>query len=284
MAAVDAGLVRRFVRTPGADDHKYSRGVVGFVTGSTTYPGAALIGVEAALRTGVGMVRYLGPLAVGSMVVAKHPEVVLAGGSVDALVVGSGIPDQGDGAAATGEDAQRIREAAALGVPTVLDAGGLGFAELFGPATVLTPHSGELEALYLRLDLGHASADLDRALAVAERLGQRVLVKGSTTRVVSPEGSVLELPVATGWLATAGTGDALAGIMGALVAANHQAVFADPGSLGPLAAAAAMVHQMAAARASVVVAGDHADSAGGPITVGDLCHEIGWVISNALID
>ena len=49
------------IAVPSDDDDKYSRGVVGFVTGSARYPGAAVLGVEAALRTGVGMVRYLGP-------------------------------------------------------------------------------------------------------------------------------------------------------------------------------------------------------------------------------
>lgn len=273
---VDASLVGRFLRRPGPDDHKYSRGVLGCDTGSASYPGAALIGVEAALRTGVGMVRYLGPAEVGSLVLLKHPEVVLAAGSLDALVIGSGIPDPADDATR-----ERLLEWATLRLPTVLDAGGLALAESFGPDTVLTPHSGELEQLASRLGLG-GEDDLQRALAVSARLGHHVLVKGSLTQVVSPDGSVLELPRATGWLATAGTGDALAGIMGALFAANAAAIAADPSLLPGAAAAAAMIHQIAAARASVMVAGDHADSAGGPITVGDLCHEIGWAVSESL--
>ena len=55
------GDARPWIAVPGPDDDKYSRGVLGFVTGSARYPGAAVLGVEAALRTGVGMVRYLGP-------------------------------------------------------------------------------------------------------------------------------------------------------------------------------------------------------------------------------
>ena len=50
----------RFIAVPASDDDKYSRGVLGVVTGSAAYPGAAVLGVEAALHTGVGMVRYLG--------------------------------------------------------------------------------------------------------------------------------------------------------------------------------------------------------------------------------
>ncbi len=65
MTAPDAPLfgpadAAHWIAVPGDDDDKYSRGVVGFVTGSAQYPGAAVLGVEAAARTGVGMIRYLG--------------------------------------------------------------------------------------------------------------------------------------------------------------------------------------------------------------------------------
>ncbi len=55
------GMRAAQIAVPGQDDDKYTRGVLGVITGSTLYPGAAVLGVEAALRTGVGMVRYLGP-------------------------------------------------------------------------------------------------------------------------------------------------------------------------------------------------------------------------------
>ncbi|MDO9591060.1 MAG: NAD(P)H-hydrate dehydratase, partial [Microcella sp.] len=83
--------VAALVRVPTAADDKYSRGVVGFVTGSTRYPGAAVLGVEAALRTGVGMARYLGPSRPTEMVLQQRAEAVVSEGRVQAWVVGSGI-------------------------------------------------------------------------------------------------------------------------------------------------------------------------------------------------
>jgi len=76
------------VAVPGDGDDKYTRGVLGVITGSTLYPGAAVLGVEAALRTGVGMVRYLGPERPSSLVLSRRPEVVTADGRVQAWLIG----------------------------------------------------------------------------------------------------------------------------------------------------------------------------------------------------
>src|SRR5436190_19901418 len=78
------------IAVPGVDDDKYSRGVTGFVTGSARFPGAAVLGVEAALHTGVGMVRYLGPGRPTRLVLQRRPEAVTASGRVQAWVLGSG--------------------------------------------------------------------------------------------------------------------------------------------------------------------------------------------------
>ena len=85
---------RDWIAVPTPDDDKYSRGVLGVVTGSALYPGAAVIGVDAALHTGVGMVRYLG--AVAADVLARRPEAVATAGRVDAWLLGSGMtePDE----------------------------------------------------------------------------------------------------------------------------------------------------------------------------------------------
>src|SRR5690554_6923235 len=78
------------IAVPGVNADKYSRGVLGVVTGSGTYPGAAVLGVEAAIRTGVGMVRYLG--TAGQLVLQRRPEAVTALGQVQAWLLGSGVP------------------------------------------------------------------------------------------------------------------------------------------------------------------------------------------------
>ena len=84
----------RFLRVPGADDDKYSRGVVGLRTGSSAYPGAAVLGVEAAWRAGAGFVRYVGDGRAADAVIARRPETVvspsIAGARVGAWVIGSG--------------------------------------------------------------------------------------------------------------------------------------------------------------------------------------------------
>ena len=81
----------RHIAIPGEHDDKYSRGVLGLITGSEQYPGAAVLGVEAALHTGVGMVRYLGPARATELVLQRRPEAVTANGRVEAWVLGSGM-------------------------------------------------------------------------------------------------------------------------------------------------------------------------------------------------
>jgi ADP-dependent NAD(P)H-hydrate dehydratase / NAD(P)H-hydrate epimerase len=274
---VDATFLRDWVRRPTSEDHKYSRGTLGMVTGSDDFPGAALIGVEAALRTGVGMVRYVGPPSVATMVVTQHPEVVIATGSIDALVVGSGMATP-----ANPESAVRITEAAQHGVPSVVDAGALAHAEKFGPLSVLTPHRGELLALCARLDLATDESDLDTAAIVARELGVAVVVKGSQGGVVNHHGDVWLLPTATPWLATAGTGDALAGIIGALMASWHDELTAQPERVAQVALAGALIHQSAAAGAALRGAGSGSSGLGGPFSVLDLCREIPVVIAETL--
>jgi len=106
-------------------------------------------------------------------------------------------------------------------------------------------------------------------------LGVTVVAKGSLTTITSPGGAVWELPVATPWLATAGTGDALAGILGALAAANRDTVSATPEAVPELAVAGALLHNLAAQKAS------HRNG-GGPITVGDLCSALPGVVGRYL--
>ena len=81
-----------YLPRPKKSDHKYRRGVLGCVTGSKQYPGAALLTTSAALSVGIGMVRYFGPEEVKRAVIQNRPEVVIQTGNVDAYLLGSGIP------------------------------------------------------------------------------------------------------------------------------------------------------------------------------------------------
>ncbi len=247
---------------PRADDDKYRRGVLGFLTGSAAYPGAAVIGVDAALRTGVGMVRWLGPDRVGRLVLERRPEAVLGDGRAQAWVAGSGID------AADAESLAPIRTALAEGARLVLDAGALALAgDAFGP-TVLTPHAGELAGL-LGIDrLGIEAEPADCARRLADETGGVVLLKGPTT-IVTDGSRVVTVAEATPWLATAGAGDALAGILGALLATRAAR---DPESitedaLVSIGASAAFLH----GRAARLAAQCRPDgSGGGPFTILEL--------------
>lgn len=248
-----------WVAVPGDDDDKYSRGVVGFVTGSARYPGAAVLGVEAALRTGVGMVRYLGPGRATRLVLQRRPEAVTTDGRVQAWVIGSGQdPRERDELTR-----RQIDTAVGQGVPVVLDAGALDLWPHATGARVLTPHAGELARL-LEVDKGDVLGDREAsARRAAESTGSTVLLKGAETLIASPGGDLLRVRNATPWLATAGSGDALAGILGALVATH-----ADEPDLAAVAATAAWIHGEAARRAS----------GGGPFTVLDLCAALPGVV------
>jgi len=238
-------LLRRWVRMPGVKDDKYSRGVVGFVTGSERYPGAALLGIHAALATGVGMVRYRGPKSVQELVLGNFPEVVIDPGRNTVTVVGSGIPR-----VLSAKDRERVARALEEPGFHVVDAGALGIIEESEFPTILTPHQGELDALSRRLSLEPTGLPAVQARAVAEALGVFVLAKGSSSCVAGPEGEFWKLPPATAWLATAGTGDALAGILGALLATNAPELAREPHLMGEVAVVASLVHARAGHQAS----------------------------------
>ncbi|MDL9980403.1 ADP-dependent NAD(P)H-hydrate dehydratase [Microbacterium sp. ASV49] len=246
------------VRSPDASDDKYSRGVVGMRTGSDAYPGAAVLGVEAAWRAGAGMVRYVGPRRAEELVLQRRPETVLGTGRVQAWVVGSGM----DAATRTPEDTEALRRILAADEPVVVDAGALDLAEPGAHAWVVTPHAGEHARLRARLGLPETGeADDERAasaLETASVLGAVVVLKGAVTIVAEPGGWATAISIAPPWLATAGAGDVLAGAIGAVVAGTPTA---DPAVLARRAAAGVWLHAQAAS-----VAAGALPPRGGPIT------------------
>jgi len=257
----EAAQARDWIAVPQATDDKYSRGVLGVRSGSTEYPGAAVLGVEAASRTGVGMLRYLGPRRVGALVLQRRPEVVTADGRVQAWLLGSGM----DAGSRSAETTKQLQKALRQGLPTLLDAGALDLVGAGTGARVITPHYRELSGLLARSGQSVAVADIaadpgEWAVRAAGLLGVTVLLKGSTTHIASASGIRLTVSGAPPWLATAGSGDVLAGILGALLATNSARIEADADALAALAATAAFVHGAAAHRAS----------GGGPIVALDV--------------
>lgn len=268
------------LRRPTALDDKYSRGVVGLRTGSARYPGAAMLGVEAAWRTGTGMVRYLGPERAQDLVLQRRPETVTADGRVQAWVIGSGT----DAAERDAAETAALRGILNGDLPVVVDAGALNLVVGAAAPVVVTPHARELDRL--RADLGLSRADAtddaareEAALETAAALGGVVLLKGAVTIVATADGWVRRVGAGTPWLATAGTGDVLAGVLGAVTAG---AVAADRRGLDDLAACAATaawLHGTAGRVASGISGGE-----GGPITALDVAEALPRVVAGVLSD
>ena len=219
------------IRLPRFEDGKYSRGVVGLVTGSQSYPGAAVLTSRAAARANTGMVRYLGPERAQNMVLAALPEAVIGKGHVQSWVVGSGVPDaDADGA---GTDMQRETIAALLKHYDASAEDDAGNAYDMPPIVV---DAGALDYVQIHL--------LACALRAHELTGATVLLKGAVTIVVD-EDHVYVSGSAPAWLAAAGAGDVLAGLTGALLAQQDALI-----TTAETVASAAYLHGMAAAIAS----------------------------------
>ncbi len=271
---VDDALAREVLARPGARDDKYTRGVVGVSTGSELYPGAAVLSTGGARRGLSGYVRYSGPAY--RRVVEAWPDTVAKPGRVgvagrtQAWVVGSGR--------GTDEDARlAVLDAAAVDVPLLLDADALTLLaedaevrEAIGSRrtpTLLTPHDGEFN----RLSGALIGPDrLGAARLLARELRCVVLLKGSSTIVAPPEGPAYVVISAPPELATAGSGDVLAGLTGSLLA-HHQAVGAlDAAGVARIAAVAAHLH----GRAGAVAAGE-----GRSVTALDVVHALPEALS-----
>ncbi len=257
---------------PGPDSHKYTRGVVGLMTGSQRYPGAALLSSDAALAGGCGMVRYAGPRELTDRVITRHPEVLGDMGLVQAWVLGSGVDMDIPEAAA--EVARRLEESIAQGIPVVLDAGAIGLVnDLDVPSTVvITPHAGELAALLAARGEAMTREDIAAAPARAARLaamttGATVLLKGAVDVACAPDDPLYAQGGAPAWRATAGAGDVLAGLLGAMLASWGDEL-ADLGQgrgiPARIAAGAAHLH----ARAAAIASGAEQSIGGAPTTTG----------------
>jgi ADP-dependent NAD(P)H-hydrate dehydratase / NAD(P)H-hydrate epimerase len=265
-SAPQAADIANLLPHPTAESDKYRRGVLGLLAGSDRYTGAALLATGGAVNGGAGMVRLVTAQNAAASVRFVHPEVVITElpgettvrskesdfspaerkfqfpddvGRVQAWVAGPGM---GTDAAAL----DRLAGVLATNLPVLIDADGLGLLashrELLPRAapTLLTPHAGELSRLMRADPADVAARRLEHARRAAAEFGACVLLKGSTTVVAPPHhlDPVLINTTGSSWLATAGTGDVLAGLAGSLLA---------QGLAAPQAAvAAAYLHGLAA--------------------------------------
>ena len=267
-----------FVAGPGPNDHKYSRGVVGVVAGSRQYPGAGLLAVGGARRSGVGMVRYVDRGdGVADAVVRAFPDVVLQheppadDPRVSAWVVGPGLGH-------SRQDERWLQRVLAADVPVVLDADALRLLAdsrevadqvrsrtTRGALTVLTPHTGEFAALFGSIG---SAGRLAAARAAAQDSGCLIVLKGSGTVVAGLRGAVYVDPIAAHELATAGSGDVLTGLMGGFFA--QRAARQSSTESARCAAAAVYLHGLAARLAG----GDDR-----PVVATDIAEHIGDAVA-----
>jgi hydroxyethylthiazole kinase-like uncharacterized protein yjeF len=254
----DAHDVANWWPAPGIDSDKYTRGVVGLATGSYGYPGAALLSVAGAVAGPTGLVRYAGNAF--EAVAAAFPSVVVAPRVVDSMRVQAWVCGCGLG---TDDQSQtELRAVLASPLPAVLDADALtmlvdgslaGHLRGRDAPTILTPHDRE----YARLAGEMPGPD---RVAAAQKLAvwtnSVVVLKGHRTVIAAPNGESWVNPTGHPSLATGGTGDVLAGLLGSLVAAGVPALRA--------AVMACFVHGQA---------GHHA-SLDGPVTSHDVAEAL----------
>lgn len=216
----DSDLV---VVVPDSRTHKYNRGVFALIAGSTQYPGAGMLAARAAQNGGAGVVMHFADTAVADPLAASVLHKSLSEFSSDskitATVFGPGVSENELSHAAT-----ILRNPA----PLVLDAGAIQHcfayhSELIaerkaaGWLTVLTPHTGELNNLLKLLNQG-----LDLT-GVANTTGCVIYRKGARGEIYAPNGEIGYVRRASAFLATAGSGDVLAGLLGSLIAQNPTA-------------------------------------------------------------
>lgn len=218
--------------------HKGSNGRLLCVCGSLDYAGAALLTAAAAVRAGTGLVTLAIPASLQPLFAGRVPEVVTMGlpekaGDIDYLAAASAMSSHEATALVVGpglRESEGYGRAIAMllaedGPPLVLDGGALNLLARAGEwwlaakrRLVLTPHPGEFERL---TGSGVSDEDTERATRAAEaaaRFGQVVVLKGASTVIADPAGRLARAPFENPALSSAGTGDVLAGTIGALLA------------------------------------------------------------------
>jgi hydroxyethylthiazole kinase-like uncharacterized protein yjeF len=236
----EPGLWSRVLRKPAVDGHKYGRGHAVVLSGPIDATGAARLAARGALRVGAGLVTVASPgSALGVNAIALTAVMVRrCDGAAD---LGALLSDArrnavvlGPGAGVGAETRALVEAALAAGPHAVLDADAItsfaGLSAELGPLVaarrngerqhvVLTPHEGEFSRLFSTLpELLQEPSKLERARAAARLTGCVVVLKGPDTVIAAPDGRAAVNANASRWLATAGSGDVLAGFVGGLLA------------------------------------------------------------------
>jgi NAD(P)H-hydrate epimerase len=248
-------LWRSSLPVRSAKSHKYRHGHAVVVSGGPCNTGAARLAAVAALRGGAGLVTVASPSA-ALAINAAHLTAVMLAEADDAAALARLLDDGrmtavliGPAAGLTGETRAKVRACLASGAAVVLDADALtvfadhpeelieAITERPGRPVVMTPHEGEFQRFFKRLEFS-AQAKHECAVKAAAAASSVVLLKGADTVIAAPDGRAAINSNAPPWLATAGSGDVLAGLVLGLLAQGIPAFEA--------AAAAAWMHGEAA--------------------------------------
>lgn len=240
-------LGRPFVPCVSSESHKYSRGMVAIIGGAM--PGAAELAAQAALRSGAGYVLlFTEASAQAPHAVVRRPFApdALNDKRIGAVVIGPGLGRDTEAEArldhALASACQLVIDGDAL---HLLDDRRLALVRDRDAAVIMTPHAGEFDALFGR----GSGSKIDRTRAAAARAGATIVFKGADTVIASPTGLVRVAQDANPWLSTAGTGDVLAGAIGAVLATPIEPPFED-------ACAGVWLHAQAARRLGAAFTAD----------------------------
>lgn len=212
---------------PGAEAHKHARGRLGVVSGGVLSTGAARLAARAGLRIGAGLVKVFCPPGAAPVLAPTLEAVMLASfATADQLAALAHPMDAvviGPAAGLTEATAANVAALGRTGAAMVIDADALTLfrdrpGDLFACLDrddVLTPHEGEFERLFPGLLAEGREA---AAIEAAKRAGTVLVLKGGATVIAAPDGRCVVNGNGSPWLATAGSGDVLAGMIGGLLA------------------------------------------------------------------
>ncbi|MDR1033915.1 MAG: NAD(P)H-hydrate dehydratase [Bifidobacteriaceae bacterium] len=265
-----------FFRVPTYLDNKYTRGVVQLVCGSTKYIGAGILTSTASVNSGVGMTYYTGPKKTSELVVLKRPEVVVQPQDkvinkfdvrINVIAVGSGVNFADDD---DNEDSLQVNIVKMAledysfnpEVLLIVDAGAINvFAEFIARkeiykhsinnTVIITPHAKELSDMFRVFGVEASANDIQAhpehfAKQASELTGAVCLLKGAKT-VIASDYDTIALPSSTNWLAQAGTGDVLTGILAGVLAQNIKSVQSNTRAFVQYTALSHSIHSVSAA-------------------------------------
>ncbi len=221
--ADDGTILAPMLTPPDVNAHKYQRGHSMLWSGPPLRTGASRLAAQAALAVGAGLVTIIGDRAALVEQAAHVTAIMLREADAALCVIDSRVTALAIGPGAGADIADSVCALLDRGIPTVLDADAItafkaDSARLFnhlGAHDVMTPHSGEFTRLFPDIPLG----DRQRAAALAaQRSGAVVLLKGPETIIAAPDGRIAINRHASPWLATAGSGDVLTGLVCGLLA------------------------------------------------------------------